>query len=252
MKSFFKYFRLIFEGKTFLDKIIIFAYLLIYLIFHKKVILRDLTLENKEGFYFCGKSVSSFWVASTFAEPYTRPYLNLGKGVFVDIGANIGKYSILVGKKYPQNKIIAIEPELDNLKLLHKNISLNNLDNVIICPFGAYSKEGKSKLYLSSESNGSHSLLKESDKYVLIKLKTLDRIMVDQNVSKVDLIKIDVEGAELDVLKGARKIIFRDHPKLLFEAWNFKKFKKVESFLVPFGYKIKKISDIDYFAYVKK
>ena len=63
------------------------------------------------------------------------------------------------------------------------------------------------------------------------------------------LIKIDVEGAEAEVLKGATKTLKNSHPKIIFEAWDEQYLKKVKKILNKFNYKIKKIADENYFAY---
>ena len=64
----------------------------------------------------------------------------------------------------------------------------------------------------------------------------------------MDLIKVDVEGAEAEVLKGATKAL-KSHPKIIFEAWNENYLEKVKKVLRPFNYKIKKTAKDNYLAY---
>jgi len=68
-------------------------------------------------------------------------------------------------------------------------------------------------------------------------------------IKKVNLIKIDVEGAESLVLKGALKTLKNSHPKIIFEAWDKEHLDKVKKILKPFNYKIKKMDNFNnYFA----
>lgn len=72
--------------------------------------------------------------------------------------------------------------------------------------------------------------------------------MSELKIKKVDLVKIDVEGAEADVLKGATKTLKKYHPKIIFEAWDEQYLKKVKEVLKPFNYKIKQIAPENYIA----
>jgi len=76
----------------------------------------------------------------------------------------------------------------------------------------------------------------------------LDNILEDLKIKKVQLIKIDVEGAEELVLKGALKTLKKSHPKIVFES-RPQNLKNIEDILKNFDYKIKKIDVQDYLAY---
>ena len=81
-----------------------------------------------------------------------------------------------------------------------------------------------------------------------VKAKTLDSLLKKHKINKVDLIKIDVEGAERDVLFGAKETL-KKHPKILFEAWDKDFLDKIKSVLNPYKYKVISISDTYYLAY---
>lgn len=153
-------------------------------------------------------------------EPYaTNVFLNLIKpgDTVIDIGANIGYYTVLGATKVgAKGKVLAIEPEPTNLSYLKRNLSQNNIQNTQIFA-GAVSREtGTLPLYLSSTSAGEHSLVVKTDKAISVPVETLDHLVGAYKL-KPTLIKIDVEGAEMDVLAGASKTLSSLRPTIIFE-----------------------------------
>lgn len=262
-KRVFDYFKLINEGVLFKDKFIIFLYFtntpinLIKKCFkmpYSRKLIGNVTLKNKDGIFFCGKHIFNIWSGSDSYEKELRDYFNIKKGIFVDIGANLGKYSVIVGRQLnKKGEVVAIEPHPYNFRMLKKNIKLNKLDNVILKKMACSKSKDILDLYLDEVGlcgGGGHSLVKKmGNNKISVKVDTLDNILKELGIKKIDLIKIDVEGAEVDVLKGTVKTLKRYHPKIIFEAWNNKCLKKVEEVLYKFNYKIKKINDTNYFAH---
>jgi FkbM family methyltransferase len=131
----------------------------------------------------------------------------ISKGdVVIDAGANIGLFtiiaSILVGKS---GRVISIEPDPENLKILKKNIQLNNLDNITIVDKALYKESGKK---LRFYSNGIFSKIVESEKYEIrnyieVETITLDDIISDFNL-RPNSLKMDIEGGEKFALLSAR------------------------------------------------
>ncbi len=129
---------------------------------------------------------------------------------FVDIGANIGFYSLFLKHKLPQAKIIAFEPDPVNIVKLKKNIALNGYTDVAICEY-ALSTDNKSKQLMINinRNRGGNSLLQpqktfnKSDTEVTVKVecKTLFDALKENAVKKVSALKIDIEGFEYPVLK---------------------------------------------------
>lgn len=140
----------------------------------------------------------------------------LNKGmVIVDVGAHQGFYSLIAAVKVGnEGKIIAIEPEPENYKKLLDNIKLNNFKNIIPVNLGLSDHNGIEKLYLNSSSTD-HSLVKKSknENFINIKVRTLDSLLEELNFKKIDVLKIDTEGAELLILKGAEETL-RKNPRL--------------------------------------
>jgi len=137
-----------------------------------------------------------------------RNYKNYS--VFLDIGANIGTYSILLGRK--GLKCFAFEPSKENFKALSKNIELNNLqEKVKIFNYGLGETNCEKEFVFNSLNTGaSHvtSTPKQNKSYCII-IKALDSVYEDFNFRKDDkfLIKIDVEGMEPEVLEGAKSFL---------------------------------------------
>lgn len=178
--------------------------------------------------------VSSFLERNNNWEPYeTSFFVNaiLNKNYFLDIGANIGYYSLIASKLISKNgSIQAFEPEKNNLKLLYKNIALNNLNNIEVFEKACSYKLSKSQLLLSSNNLGDHRLSDVSSNYNDISI--IDTVTVDSIVSKnnnfPDVVKIDTQGAELKILKGMKKLLINSNKKTIFflEFWPYGIFKQ--------------------------
>jgi FkbM family methyltransferase len=131
--------------------------------------------------------------------------------LFVDIGANIGAYSIIMATRLPQGRVISFEPNKRAASFLEQNIELNGLQNMTIEPFGLSDKKETAIMYsytagmtTASFNKGFDSPLKEE-----IPLITLDEYCDQNRIKEIDIMKIDVEGHEPKVLEGAKDVIRR-------------------------------------------
>ena len=161
--------------------------------------------------------------------------------VFFDIGANVGVYSLYCSMLH-RNKVFAFEPQYNNIVLLEKNIQINKLEKFIsIIPNPIYNKN-KLDFLLSDNENLSGSasttfINKENIKsYEYNKRLTLsftiDFLVENFLIPKPNMIKIDVDGNEIDVIKGAIKTINSINCKtILIESFNSKTDKYVKSIL---------------------
>jgi FkbM family methyltransferase len=151
--------------------------------------------------------------------------------IVVDIGANIGRYTLIASKRVGTNgKVVAIEAHPGNFEMLNRNIKLNRLTNVIPLNYAAYSKETKVKLYVPGEESGNtiyntiiSDRARNEDKFVQVSANTLDFLLQSKGIKqeKVNWIKIDVEGAEFEVLKGATNVLSKSKDiALLIEVHN--------------------------------
>lgn len=150
-----------------------------------------------------------------------KKYLEKGN-IVIDVGAHIGYYSTymarLVGKT---GKVYAFEPEPHNFKLLERNVKENKFSNIILENKAVSDHVGKSYLYLNEKSTGDNRIFYSNDnrEKIVVDLITLDEYF--KNIKKkVDLIKIDVQGVDLKVLKGAKKILDSNkHIKIAVELY---------------------------------
>lgn len=143
--------------------------------------------------------------------------------IFIDIGANYGYYSI----KYSADcsKIFAFEPVQNTFKVLSENIEINKIKNITTFMNGLSNvkEQRKINLYNASGNNSiyerdipeGHPLKKTGVE--TIQLLVLDDLINNNQVEKPNIIKIDVEGAELNVLLGAKQVISKYRPTVLLE-----------------------------------
>lgn len=162
-------------------------------------------------------------------DPYVVPYYIAKKNTFkrilpvfnffvgknstvVDVGASFGFYSLYSSKVSRAKKVIAFEPTSRSFRLFLKNIKENYLHNIAAHQLAIGEEEGEAKLYWDESCFGSNSLIRKSSRYELVKVMPLDKL-----VSRADFVKIDVEGAEYEVLQGMKRILSTSKPPLLLE-----------------------------------
>ena len=167
--------------------------------------------------------------------------------VVIDIGANIGYYTLIAAKKASEGHVHSFEPVTFNYDALQKNIKLNNLKNITANNAGISTKEGLDMYYISSKENIGMSGLKPAENFSgKMEEKTtltLDNYVAINNLTKIDFIKIDIEGNELNALRGMQNVLQKNHPVLFIELLNehLTKFdttvKDVYGYLSLFNYK---------------
>jgi FkbM family methyltransferase len=139
-------------------------------------------------------------------EEFIRSHLREGS-VFVDVGANAGYYTLLASKLVGnKGYVYAIEPIPSTVALLEANVKLNNCTNVMVYRVAAWSSKGKLTLNVPASMYGWASVMQKG-RSVMVKAETIDNIL--RNVGSVDILKVDVEGAELQVLQGAKEVLKR-------------------------------------------
>jgi len=253
------FFVLMKEGYGFKDKAIILGYYLkspihfinyLFGIKNSRKLGGNVFIKNQHGLFFCGNNFSSLFGCCSMCEPIMSKYVVLEKGVAVDIGSNCGMFTIPLARMLRgSGKVISIEPDQKNIEILKKNISLNHLENVSIIEGGCFSKKGKMDLYLDNLGTGGHSLLKnDMAKKETIPVDTLDNILKTLGIDRVDLIKVDVMGVELETFEGAKKILKKSHPKIIFELLHKEDKGRVYDFLSQYNYKIKQITEWNHVA----
>ena len=191
---------------------------------------------------------------------YSEIFETLSKKVdcFFDIGANIGYYSLLASKANPSIKIYAFEPATGPKYYLKENSSLNNFEENIITVDFALSKQSntidfyevKSKKYnyLDKNLSGEHNVGTKTKTRNFVKTTvqaiTLSDFIRDNKILKIDLIKIDTEGTEVEILESGKEYIDRFKPIIICETL----FNTTETLLTDFFQKI----DYDIYQHSKK
>jgi FkbM family methyltransferase len=151
--------------------------------------------------------------------------------VILDVGANIGAMSLSYAKNYPCSQVYSFEPAHISYTKLCRNITLNPQLQNRITPLNVFISDKNSTNYkdrvfsswsLKNTNNERHSVhLGIEISSSGIPAITLDSFVEDTNLEKVDLIKIDTDGNELEVLKGAENIIRKFRPSIIFEIGGY-------------------------------
>lgn len=147
---------------------------------------------------------------------YTIKKFSGADSVIVDIGAYTGDMAIFSALIATKGHVFAFEPHPESYKYLLKNIKLNNLDNITAYNLALGSSQRTVDFYTDTEFVGGSSIQEDKDiSPIKVKMNKLDNVLPKD--MKVDVIKIDTEGQELDILKGAEKAINKQQPTLIVE-----------------------------------
>ncbi len=173
--------------------------------------------------------------------------------IIFDIGTNVGYYSLIAAKQIKKNNgnIYAFEPIKKTYNRLKENIELNSFKCIQAFNVAVSDKEGEIKINIGDNKNWGMSSLNEHDylsgEFEIVKKIAIDDFCKEQEIKSIDLIKIDVEGAEFMVLKGMETSLNKFKPEILIEIFepNLKKQNitpaDVFNFLWNKGYKSYKI-----------
>lgn len=164
---------------------------------------------------------------------YERGFLdflkkNLKNGdVFFDVGANIGLVSLFAGKLVGENgKVFSFEPHPEVYNDLQENIRINSFKNILSFNIGLGNENKKMTLFSNLNVNrGASSLIQPSDPSGEFKVvvKKLDDFLEENLIKRVDFVKIDVEGFELEVLKGMSHLLNTENPPVLIVEFSTKR-----------------------------
>lgn len=175
--------------------------------------------------------------------------------IVIDVGANAGYFTKIFSKLAPQGKVYSFEPGSYARSIITRVVKVHGLSNVTILPYGLGDKAAAHELHLPLKKSGSlgYGLGHIGDDRRVdardtvsekIDIKTLDDFVAENSITRVDFIKIDIEGWELRALEGAHSTISRHRPVLMLEMID--RFlgragdssRKMWDFLKSFGYDI--------------
>jgi len=217
------------------------------------------TIINLRGMeFFARKNSLDIPILSNLYEKETTLFIENSKGkTFIDIGAYIGRFSLLAKNGF--ERIFAIEPLESNYILLKQHIEGNGLkDKIVPLHIGILDKDGEDYIYSSKSNEALSTFEKPEGKRIMnerekVRILKLDTLIKEKGISfrKEDIIKIDTEGVEIKVLNGMRNILSNEDLSLIIEITNHKDKEEISDFLNKFDYKLNRILDGRNYLFVK-
>jgi FkbM family methyltransferase len=184
---------------------------------------RDLYKTNYGNYYWLDKKkyIDNLIIENGVFEDWgtkaVKKLINKNDTV-LDVGANIGYYSVIFSKLVGQTgKVYSFEPLAEYNKILKQNLEVNNIQNCEVINYGLSNLEQELSIYVNDSSATIHAVNDDFERIEKIRLITLDKFVYDNNIKKIDFIKIDVDGHEPAVLEGACKVIKNLKPIVLLE-----------------------------------
>lgn len=193
---------------------------------------------NKDAKWIVGSSIHSCWLG-TFEKEKQDFVSNLVRpGMMVwDIGANAGFYSIafsrLVGS---DGRVYAFEPFAENALNILAHVRLNNLENTFLVQAALGETTSLSGFHIGSHNQVGH--LSEHDRSYIVPTYTVDAFLMQYPDARPDLLKIDVEGAEAGLLRGATELLRHSAPKILLALHGVDQSRECVDFLRRMGYEV--------------
>jgi len=167
--------------------------------------------------------------------PFFSKYINTSS-IVADIGANIGNHSIFFSKLLHAKKVYAFEPVVETFNVLKTNVELNTLSETVIVENLAIGAKKSSGTVINADPNDMGSTeINYNDGGELI-ITTLDNYFISGGKELPNVLKVDVEGFELEVLKGGYQTIAVAQPTIFIEIWE-SNYGVVNSYLEGIGYK---------------
>lgn len=174
--------------------------------------------------------------------------------VFYDVGANVGFFTVIGARLVgPRGRVYAFEPVPDNAERVRRNAALNRLENVQVLQKAAAARSGSGELVLAAYAGGAALTTAapppDAIGRMVVDLVRLDDLVAAGSVQAPAVVKIDVEGAELDVLEGMPLIARRDRPVIVYELDDAdadgleRKRVACERWLLAHGYAIAPLAD---------
>lgn len=171
-------------------------------------------------------------------------------GVCIEVGANIGMHAVPLATMCEGGRLICYEPQRPVFQVLCANLALNNLLNVEARRAAVGRAPGRIRIetgtYDQPWNYGSFSVSSgfstEGDYAAPVRTEGVEIVSLDtdpalEDLERVDLLKIDAEGHELDVLEGARQLIARHRPKIFVEPGGMGRVDAVADVITGFGYR---------------
>ena len=177
---------------------------------------------RRGGSSWDGRHLLAYHVAEQEWVSSRNPEKMVGKGdIVIDCGAHVGAYSAQA-LAFGAEKVIAIDPDPTQVECLRRNFAAEIAEGrLIVVPKAIWSSEGSMTLKIGVGHSGMSSLIYENGgDEVEVPVTTIDSLVQELGLSRVDYIKMDIEGAEREALKGAMKTIRKHHPRIMLDAYH--------------------------------
>lgn len=175
------------------------------------------TGNEKEGEQLLAYLVAEHqWMAGSNGDDHVQP-----GDVVIDCGAHVGVFTDMALRR-GASKVIAIEPDPTNLECLRRNLAPEIASGkVVVYPKGVWSSEKTLVLYTAAGNSGMNSMVMDQQAgKIEVPVTTLDQIVSELGIQRVNFIKMDIEGAEREALQGAAKTLGRDYPRLMLDSYH--------------------------------
>jgi FkbM family methyltransferase len=194
-------------------------------------------IEYFEEDQFIGKSLREYGWYSKGEIDFFAKALN-SKCLVIEVGANIGSLTISIARM--AGWVLAFEPQPENFELLASNARRNSLANLLVRHTAVGAQRGLTTLPYLQELGpvGNFGGVEINQGTYPVAMECLDDVCRDLRLPRCDLIKVDVEGYELEVFKGAQEIIRKFRPCLYFENDRPEKSEALLSFVSSLGYRM--------------
>jgi FkbM family methyltransferase len=146
---------------------------------------------------------------------------------FLDGGSNDGLYSLFASRRVgASGRVLAVEPSAREHERLLENVALNRLSNVVTLRVALGAESGEAPLAIAEDGHEGQNTIGEvvsnptvtTAGHETVRVTTLDELVADQHLDRLDVVKLDVEGSELDAIRGGRAVLTRFKPILIVEA----------------------------------
>ncbi len=192
-----------------------------------------------------GSGVNTYWIGTYEKDQQILFASKIREGdVVFDIGANVGFYSLIASKLTGSTgKVYAFEPAPKNLNYLKRHIEINKCINSTVVS-GAVSNK-KDLMYFDDGDHAATGSLSKKHGALLVPTFDLDSLIDDEIITPPNLMKVDVEGAEFDVLTGGQRMLEKYHPTVFLATHNTGVHKECLNLLRSLNYKLESISELN-------
>lgn len=188
---------------------------------------KKLMLDSRRGFRY-----------GTYEPEHTEAFCRLmpAGGVVFDLGAHLGYYTLIASESVgAEGRVVAFEPEPDNLRRLRRNLALNKTSNVQIVEACVGAQAGTAS-FLIGKTSRSGRMAEEGQ--LTVPVVSLDELVASGAYPPPDMVKMDIEGAEAQALEGARGLLVRHRPDILLSVHGREVGEACLSILADCGYTV--------------